>query len=259
MSDYHLSLSIGKALWDDLVGAALPAQVAEGAFDLSRNIYQGVKQLGVKQKVSALLEDKGGAAPGLLSAKKKAGEIWARSRPQVYGAIQDMLRVEGDWRVMIDDRGTDFHYGDQRVGVDAHVKACITGRAYLLRQNIEFPFTIEKRLGASCHLGDIRFDGEKNAVVGSIQNPQIDLGENAILQVINQAASKLLAQQSDRFQDVPLIPRDQLDEMVMPAGGPLRLQMSIQDVNIEVDENDLKLNVRFGFAQRHLTDQSETL
>ena len=93
MSDYHLSLSIGKALWDDLVGAALPVQVAEGAFDLSRNIYQGVKQLGVKQKVSALLEDKGGAAPGLLSAKKKA-EIWARSRPQVYGAIQDMLRVE---------------------------------------------------------------------------------------------------------------------------------------------------------------------
>ena len=27
--DYHLSLSIGKALWDDLVGAALPLKVRE--------------------------------------------------------------------------------------------------------------------------------------------------------------------------------------------------------------------------------------
>ena len=259
MSEYHLSLSIGKALWDDLVGAALPAQVAEGAFDLSKNIYKGVKQLGVKQKVAALIEDKGAAAPGLISAKRKAGELWASARPQVYGVLQDMLRVEGDWRVMIDNEGTDFHYGDQKVGVDAHVKACINGRAYLLRENIEFPFTIEKRLGASCHLGDIRFDSDKNAVVGSVQDPQIDLGENAILQVINQAASKLLSQQTGRFQDVPLIPRDQLDEMVMPAGGPLRLQMSIQDVNIEVDESDLKLNVRFGFAQRQLSDQAETL
>ena len=58
MSDYHLSLSIGKALWDDLVGAALPAQIADGAFDLSKNVYQGVKQLGVRQRVSNLLEDK---------------------------------------------------------------------------------------------------------------------------------------------------------------------------------------------------------
>ena len=31
---YHLSLSIGKSLWDDLVGAALPLKVKDGTFDL---------------------------------------------------------------------------------------------------------------------------------------------------------------------------------------------------------------------------------
>ena len=44
MSDFHLALSINKALWDDLVGVALPFQIADGAFDLGRNVYQGVKQ-----------------------------------------------------------------------------------------------------------------------------------------------------------------------------------------------------------------------
>ena len=56
--DYHLSLSIGKALWDDLVGAALPLKVRDGTFDLTKAVYRGVKQLGVRQRVRALLEDR---------------------------------------------------------------------------------------------------------------------------------------------------------------------------------------------------------
>ena len=55
---YHLSLSIGKALWDDLVGAALPYRVGDGQFDVGKLVYQGAKQLQVKEKVVALLEDK---------------------------------------------------------------------------------------------------------------------------------------------------------------------------------------------------------
>ena len=56
MSEYHLSLSIGKSLWNDLVGGALPIQVSQGAFDLGKAVYKGVKQLQVREKVSALLE-----------------------------------------------------------------------------------------------------------------------------------------------------------------------------------------------------------
>ena len=75
MSDYHLSLSIGKALWDDLVGSALPANVADGTFDLGRNVYKGVKQLGVRQKVTALLEDHGDSVT-IQKARRRLAESW---------------------------------------------------------------------------------------------------------------------------------------------------------------------------------------
>ena len=78
MSDYHLSLSIGKSLWNDLVGNALPMQVSEGAFDLGRTVYQGVRQLQVRQKVSALLEDRAGT-PTVKRAKDRLSEIWAKN------------------------------------------------------------------------------------------------------------------------------------------------------------------------------------
>jgi len=252
MSDYHLSLSIGKTLWDDLVGAALPTQIADGAFDLSRNVYQGVKQLGVRQKVSNLLEDK---APSetVQKAKKKVSAFWERKKPQLYHALNELIKVEGNWKVIIDKEGTEFHYAQQKVGVDAHVKAIVTGKAMLLKENIELPFTIEKRLGASCHLGDIHFDPLKNAVVGSIQQPSIDFGEHFILRLLNEAAGKLLQQQTGRFNDVPIIKKEQLNEMVSPSGGPLKL--SIEDIRVEVDEADLRLKIKFGFAPKQLTSE----
>ena len=40
--DYHHSLSIGKGLWDDLVGAALPLKVKDGTFDLGKAVVSEV-------------------------------------------------------------------------------------------------------------------------------------------------------------------------------------------------------------------------
>ena len=257
MSDFHLALSINKALWDDLVGVALPFQVADGTFDIGRNVYNGVKQLGVRQKVAGLLEDR---APSerVQRARRRIGDAWRRVKPQLYRTLDEVFHVEGDWKVIIDQDGTDFHYGEQKIGVDAHVKATATGTVFLLKQNLEIPFIFEKRLGASCHLGDIRFDQGSNTVVGSVQDPQIDLGEHVLLKLLNEIAGQLLEQQTHQFNKVPLIPKDQLDEMVLPAGGALRMNMSVENVSIEVDEKDLQLKVKFGFAQLQLTEQEQT-
>ena len=46
---------------------------------------------------------------------------------------------------------------------------------------------------------------------------------------------------------------DQLEGMVAPAGGPLKLKMGIDDVRIEVSESELQLKVRFAFEQPQLT------
>ena len=73
MSEYHLTLSIGKALWIDLVGAALPMQVADGTIDLGRTVYKGVKQLQVRQKVAALLEDRA-SNPTVTRAKNRISD-----------------------------------------------------------------------------------------------------------------------------------------------------------------------------------------
>lgn len=249
---YHLSLSIGKSLWDDLVGAALPLRVADGEFELLPLVYQQVKQLGVKERVTALLEDRQ-APPIVDRARARAGAAWTRRRPQVYRVVKEMVAVDGDWTFEIDEDGTEFHYAAQKIGVDAHVKATVHGKAHLLRNNIEIPFTIEKRLGAACHLGDIHYDKSTRAVVGAIEQPAIDLGEHIVLRLLNRAVALVLEQQAGRFGRLPILKKDQLEELVAPAGGPLKLQMGVEDVAIEVTEENLTLKVRFGFQHQQLT------
>ena len=248
---YHLSLSIGKTLWDDLVGAALPLKVKDGTFDLGKVVLSGVRQIGVRDRVRGLLEDREPPAT-LVRAKDRAAQIWGDHKEDVFQVVSEMFRVEGDWKVEIDDKGTQFHYAPQKIGIDAHIKATIHGTAYLVRDSVEIPFTIEKRVGATAHMGNIRYDKDKRAVVGDVQDPFIDLGDNVVLQALSQAGAQMLSQRAGQFAGTPLIKKDQLEEMVAPAGGPLKLKMGIDDVRIEVNENELQLKVRFAFEQPQL-------
>lgn len=82
--------------------------------------------------------------------------------------------------------------------------------------------------------------------------PSIDFGENMVFQLLNEASRRLLDQQVHRFNPIPILKRDQIDEMVAPAGGPLKLKMGVDDIALEVTSNDLTLRVRFGFSQLQL-------
>jgi hypothetical protein len=249
--DYHLSISIGKALWDDLVGTALPLRVREGTFDLGKVVVQGMRQIGVRDRVRALLEDRTPPAP-VVRVKDRAMQVWSNHREEVYTVVREMFRVEGDWCIEIDDKGTEFKYAPQKIGIDAHIRATVSGRALLIRESVEIPFTIEKRLGASCQMGNIRYDKDQRAVVGDVQDPFLDLGDNAILRALSQGAAYLLEQKTQHMVGKPMIKKTQLEEMVAPAGGPLKLKMGIEDVRIEVTESALTLKVRFGFEQAQL-------
>ncbi|MFZ5477002.1 MAG: hypothetical protein ACOZNI_09535 [Myxococcota bacterium] len=245
---YHLKFTIGKQLWNDLFSAGLPFKVGDGQFDLLPNLRQGLKRLEVREKVRGLLEDREVPAV-IVRGGEVARGVWHNRREQVYTVIKDLLRVEGDWRVEIDRDGSDFKYAEQRFGVEAHVKCVATGKVYLMRENLEFPFVIEKRIGAEAALADIQYDKDRKALVGTLKDVSVDLGENFILQLLNRGAEYLLAQQTPKVNPVPILKKEQLEEMVGPAGGPLRLKMGVEDVALDITEEELTLKVRFGFTQ----------
>jgi hypothetical protein len=248
---FHLKFSIGKALWSELFSVGLPYRVAEGPFDLVQNIREGVKQLGVKDQIKGLLTDS--QVPQLV---QKGGTvltgIWHNRKEQVYRVVNDLIRVQGDWMVQVDKEGSDFHYAKQRFGVEAYVKAVATGKVYLFRENVELPFVLEKRIGAQAALTDIRYDKEKRALVGDVGDVSIDLGDNFILELLNRGAERLIMQQVPKVSPVSILKKEQLDEMVGPAGGALKLKFSVEDVELEVDDEELTLKVRFGFSQLQL-------
>lgn len=249
---FHLKFSIGKALWNDMFRVGLPFRVSDGQFDLVQNVRAGIKRLEVKQKVKGLLEDRQ-VPEVLVRGKNVARDVWGNRREQVYRVVNELVKVEGDWRVEVDREGSDFKYSDQRFGVEAHVKCVASGKVYLLRENVEFPFTIEKRIGAEAALGDIRYDQERRALVGELQGVTVDLGEHFVLQMLNRGVEYLLAQQTPKVNPVQILKRDQIEELVSPAGGPLRLKMGVEDVALEINEEELTLKVKFGFSQLQLT------
>lgn len=249
---FHLKFTISKSLWNELFKVGLPFKISEGQFDLVQNVRAGVKQLGVREKVKGLLEDRE-VPQVLVRSKDMARNLWHARREQVYRIVNELVRVQGDWRVEVDREGSDFLYARQRFGIEAHVKAVATGKVYLLRENVEFPFVLEKRIGAQAALNDIHFDQDKRAIVATLGDVTVDLGENFVLEMLSRGAEYLLAQQVPKVNPVTILKKDQLEEMVGPAGGPLKLKFSVEDVELELDEDELTLKVRFGFSQLQLT------
>lgn len=249
---YHLKFSIGKALWNDLFRAGLPFKISDGTFDLLEAARAGVKRLEVRERVRGLLEDR--ELPSVVKrGRRVVSDTWESRREQVYQLVNDLVRVQGDWRAEVDRDGSDFKYAQQRFGVEAHVRLVATGKVYLLRENVEFPFIIEKRIGAEAALGDIRYDPERQALVGELGGVVVDLGDGFVLELLNRGAEYLLVQQVPKVNPVPILKRSQLEELVAPASGPLKLKLSVEDVALDIDEEEITLKVRFGFSQLQLT------
>jgi hypothetical protein len=254
--DYHLSLNLSRELWQELLAAALPVELRTGELELTANARSLVRQLGVRERVAGLLEDRR-APRALVRVRDRARKAWHRRREGVYRRVQDMVRVQGTWRVELDDLGTELRYGPQSVTADAYVKGVAEGTLFLLRENVELPFVIERRLGASVTLKDIQYDEGSRAVIGSLGDLAVHIGDQATLQLVARLAEYLLDQQLPRVNPVPILKRDQVEDLVAPVGGPLRTRMSVEDLVLLVDDHDMTLKVRFGFSQLQLTDRLE--
>lgn len=250
----HLSLSLSRELWRELLSAALPVKLAGESFDVARDARRLVRQLGVRDRVAGLLEDRRPPAV-LVRAKDRAKAMWVRRKPGVYRRLNELVRVQGEWRVDLDHLGTDLRYSKQRVSADAYVRGVAEGTVYLLKENVEFPFRLERRIGASVALGDIRYDPGHRAVIGSVQDLGVYVGDNAMLQLLSRLAEWALEQQLPRVNPVPILPRERVEDLFGPLGGPLKMQLGVEDLELEITESDLTLKVRFGFTRAQLTDR----
>ena len=256
--NYHFRLGLSHELWNELLKAALPIKITEGEFHLTRNARDALRQLQIRQRVAGLLEDRR-PPQALVRVKDRAKRSWTNRKEGIYRRLGQLVRVQGTWRVELDELGTQLTYGTQRVAADAFVKSVAEGKVYLLKENIEFPFTIEKRVGASVALGDIHYDKRQEKVIGSLQDLGVHLGDNVILQLLGRLAEYALEQQLPRANPVPILKRAQVEDMVKPLGDPLNMNLGVEDLQLQVDGTDVWLKVRFGFSQAQLTGSDKNV
>ncbi|MEN0064273.1 MAG: hypothetical protein AAGA48_19135 [Myxococcota bacterium] len=244
-SAHHLSLSLSRELWNELLGAALPVRIAGQPIDLTRQVREVVGRLRVRERVRGLIQDQ--RSPEVL---RRVRELWHARRDELFDRIDEVVRIEGEWQIELDAFGTELAYGQQKVKADAYVRAVLEGSIHLIGDNVAVPFRLERRLGASVALGNIHYDPSHQAVVGRLQDFTLDLSEdNALLQVLARGMGLLLDQQLPRTQPVTILRRGQVEEMVGPMGGSLQMRLGVDDLDLVVDEGQMTLKVRFGFVR----------
>ena len=253
--EWHLTLSVHRELFDQVVAGVLPIKVGKGRFNVLRDVRGAVARLEVRRKVKGLLEDR--HPPQMLTrARERAVQAWQGRREDVHKRIDELLHIEGDWKVQIDQDGSNLRYGNQSVGLEARVRLSAEGSAQVLGEGVDLPFSLHKYVAASLELGNIHYDRGRRAIVGEVGRPVVDLGEHALLQLASQGLEFALEKQLFRVNPVTILARDQVEGMVTPATESLKLQMGVEDMDLEVNDSSVTLKARFGFTQRQI-DQDE--
>ncbi len=253
---WHLTLSVHRELFDQVVAGVLPIKVGKGRFHMLRDVRGAVARLEVRQKVRGLLEDR--HPPQVVSrARERAVGAWRSRREDVHKRIDELLHVEGEWKVQIDQDGSNLRYGHQSVGLEARVRLSAEGSAQIMGEGLELPFALHKFLAASLELGNIHYDRGRRAIVGEVGRPVVDLGEHVLLQLASQGLELALEKQLFRVNPVTILAREQVEGMVTPAAEGLKLQMGVEDMALQVDDSTITLKARFGFTQRQIDKDEE--
>jgi hypothetical protein len=254
--DWHISLSVHRDLFDQLIAGVLPVKVGEGSFHLLRDVRGAVARLELRQRVRGLLEERK-PPEVLVQARDRAVALWQERREVVHRRVDDLVHVEGDWKIQIDQDGSSLRYGEQRVGLEARVRLSAEGTATLVKEGLELPFHLQRFVAASLELGNIHYDRGRRAIVGELGRPVVDLGPQAVLQLASQALEIVLEKQLFRVNPITLLTRDQVEGMVKPASGPFKVELGVEDLDLAVDERSVTLRARFGFTQRQLGRDEE--
>ena len=124
------------------------------------------------------------------------------------------------------------------------------------------PQEFGKAMGKKCPRILVDFFQKQEAKIK--YGPSIWKLEGESAQVMNhhllnfmESASRHIMENEDEklFKDWITSKREAVEEIVSPLGGPLKMSLGVEDLELKIGEDDMSLNVRFGFAQMQITDQ----
>jgi len=250
---YHLSLSISQSLWTDLLGEALPIQVATGDFDLvdtGRKLLHAAEDQ-VKGLLTGAVEAMDDAPvlgnPTVRGARSRLRGLARRGRDLASERVRESVKVRGKWRARVSRDGSQFTYSEEGVTLDARAVFEVEGRALLFGEQFEIPFALGRDLTGTASLMDVSFNRNRKQLEGAIRSVSLSLGDSLPLRLVKVVADRLLERQVERLNPLPLIPGSTLENMITPGDGPLQLSAGIDDLHVGINENDLTLSVRFAF------------
>lgn len=250
---YHFAISISQNLWSDLLGEALPIQVGQGDFDL---VDQGRKLLAAAEsQVKGLLtgvEEKLDEAPVLgnpmvRNARGRIASLARKGRDVASRRFQDAVSIRGKWRAKVARDGSHFSYHDGGVTLDARAVFEADGRVLLFGDQFEIPFRVQRAVDGTASLDDVRFDRDRKQLEGRLGKVSLSLGASLPMRLLKLAADRVIEQQVEKVNPIPLIPAQTLEGMLLPGQGPLKLQAGIDDLHVGIGAQDLTLSVRFAF------------
>ena len=252
-SGYHLSLSINRDLWSDLLGQALPIQVGEGDWDFidtSRKLLDAAETQvrGLLAPIEEKLDDAPVTGSGLgKGVRGSVRGLLKRGRGFASRRVKNNVKVMGKWRARVSKSGSAFTYHDGGVTLDARAVFEVEGRALLFGEQFEIPFTISRNVDATASLEEVVFDRGRKQIEGNLDSVSLSLGESLPLRVLKVVGERLLAKQVERMNPLPLIPGSTLQNMVSPGEGPLKFSAGIDDLHVGITGENLTLSVRFDF------------
>ena len=89
-------------------------------------------------------------------------------------------------------------------------------------------------------------------MIGDLRDLSVHIGEGVLQQLLAKVAERALETQLPAVGPVPILRRDQVEEMVGGLGGAFRVAMGVDELALVVTEDELTLKVRFGFARHEL-------
>lgn len=248
---YHLSFSISRSLWADLLAEALPIQVGTGEFDAVQQV-RGLLN-GVQTQISQMkLLESPKVPPVAAAAGVRALGVLKKAREGVSRRVDRLVRVKGKWRLEVTRDGSEFVYGQNGVTLHARLNATAEGRADLLDDQFEVPFLLQKAISGTITLGDVQFDRNTRSLQGRVKDVGLILGDHPLFKLLKPYVDKLLEQKLiGKVNPLTLLRGEQLENLITPGQGPLKLSAGISDILVSVDDDRLTLSVRFAFRGVH--------